>query len=490
MRILIRTFFPLSLLVATRLCAGTIATSNPAPSDAEQIIQDMKHPVDWLNWGGDFRLRNEYGDNFITLNGKAPLHEQDYFRLRARLWASVQPVTNLTLNARVSDESRDWMDKSYARQYGAGRTGMEWRYGVVDNLNVRVANLFGEPLTVTAGRQDVTFGDGWLVLDGTPGDGSWTLFLDSLRFTFDAKDIQTKFDVVLIQQSALPDEWLPTIGDSSAKTTDGMRTPYYLTEQDERGVILYVSNKSLKNVQLDGYFIYKNDQRVHTDILPNGDNADIYTLGGKFSGTPTEHWQYSLEGAYQFGEKQDPMVKYPVNLSTETRDISAYGGNGRLTYLFKDRFNNQASLIFEYLSGDDPKSKGTDEMFDILWGRWPRWSELYIYSYINETGKKIAQLNNLGRIGPSWSITPVKNLTFTATYNALFAPEATPTRTVNAGLYSQDGNFRGHYVQAILKYQFSKHVSAHAWSEFVFPGNFYTHNDTMMFLRGELMLTF
>jgi hypothetical protein len=184
------------------------------------------------------------------------------------------------------------------------------------------------------------------------------------------------------------------------------------------------------------------------------------------------------------------MVKTPVNVGADWRDISAYGANARLTYLFKDRFNNQASLVFECLSGDDPNTKGTDEMFDVLWGRWPRWSELYIYSYINETGKKIAQINNLMRIGGSWSVSPLKNLIFSTTYNALFAPEATPTRTVNAGLFSQDGNFRGHYLQAVLKYQFSKHVSGHLWNECIFPGDFYTHSDTMSFLRAELLFTF
>lgn len=461
----------------------------PVPS-SERVVQQIKHPADWLTWGADLRLRNEYMDNSISLDGHAPMHEQDYYRFRARLWASVQPVTNLTFNVRASDEAREWERASYCRQFGAGETGMEWRYGILDNLNVKWANAFNIPLTVSVGRQDVQFGDGWLVFEGTPGDGSWTLFLDSARFTYEAKEIETKFDLVLIQQSALPDEWLPTLGDSSERTVDGVRAPYYLTEQDERGVVFYVSNKSLKNTQLDGYFIYKNDERVHTDILPNGDNADIYTLGGRISGTLAAHWQYSLEGAYQFGQKQDPTVKTPVNVGADWRDINAFGANAKLTYLFKDRFNNQASLVFEYLSGDDPKTRGTDEMFDVLWGRWPRWSELYIYPYIYETGKKIAQLNNLMRVGGSWSVTPLKNLTFSATYNALFAPEETPTRTVNAAEFSQNGNFRGHYLQATLKYQFNKHLSGHLWSEFVFPGDFYTHNDVMSFLRAEVMFVF
>jgi hypothetical protein len=239
----------------------------------------------------------------------------------------------------------------------------------------------------------------------------------------------------------------------------------------------------VENLQLDSYFIYKHDMKEFS----NGDNADIYTVGSKISGTPTPHLAYSVEGAYQFGSKQDPMF---TAAPTEWRDINAWGANGKLTYLFKDKYNNQISLVGEFLSGDDPKSKDTDEMFDILWGRYPRWSELYIYSYINETGRKIGQMNNIGRFGPSWTVTPVKDTTFSATYNAMFAPVDTPTRTVSPSLFTDSGSFRGHYLQTILKHKFNDHVSAHLWSEFVWMGDYYTHKDLMTFLRAEILLTF
>ena len=44
-------------------------------------------------------------------------------------------------------------------------------------------------------------------------------------------------------------------------------------------------------------------------------------------------------------------------------------------------------------------------MFDVLWGRWPRWSELYnIYSYIPES--RVGQTANVHRFGPGWSLNP------------------------------------------------------------------------------------
>jgi hypothetical protein len=268
---------------------------------------------------------------------------------------------------------------------------------------------------------------------------------------------------------------------------------YTLTEQNEAGAILYLSNKSVENMQVDGYFIYKHDMKEYS----NGDNADIYTLGTKISGTPTPNWAYSVEGAYQFGSKQDSTVNAAyVNTPNSWRDSSAYGANGSLTYLFKDKYNNKVSFVGELLSGDNPNTKGTDEMFDILWGRWPRWSELYVFSYAKETSKKVGQMNNIIRFGPNWTVTPIKDTTFSVTYNPMFALMDTPTRdqtgtsATNPEEFTKGGSFRGHYLQSVLKHKFNDHVSAHLWAEFVWMGDYYTHQDLMSFLRAEVLLTF
>jgi hypothetical protein len=483
-----------TVLAQTPTAATAPATPAPAPAPAapqptayDKWEKEIKNPVDWLTWGADLRLRNEYLNNAITLNEGALRHEQDYFRFRERIWASFIPMTNLSANVRFSGEQREWMKPSFAGQYGT-RSGFEERYGILDNLYGKWSNIGDSPLTVSVGRQDVQFGEPlnwWLVADGTPGDGSWTFFLDSARIGYDAKEIKSKLDLVYIYQNARPDSWMPTLGRSSHSTP----APYTLTEQNEQGVILYLSNKSVKNAQIDAYFIYKHDDQEFS----NGDNADIYTFGAKLSGTPTKHLAYSIEAAHQIGSKQDATIAAPyVNSTTAWHSIDAYGFNSKVSYLCKDKFDNQFSFAFEYLSGDDPNTKNTDEMFDVLWGRWPRWSELYIYSYIYETSGKIAQMNNIMRFGPSWVSTPMKGTTFGVTYNALFAPQSTPTRRITpaAGSFSYDGNFRGNYLQTVLKHKFNDHVSAHLWAECVWMGDYYTNKDLMTFLRAEVLFTF
>ncbi len=172
------------------------------------------------------------------------------------------------------------------------------------------------------------------------------------------------------------------------------------------------------------------------------------------------------------------------------REVDAFGANARLSYAFSDRLNNQAHLVYEYLSGDDPDTAGQDEMFDLLWGRWPRWSELYIYSYVYETGGKIAQINNIQRVGAGWTLQPFAGTQAGVYYNALFAPQEEPTRTIRPTAFSGDGNFRGHFLQAVLTHNFSPRLKGHLWSEFVWQGDYYAQRNLLSFLRAEMCWTF
>jgi hypothetical protein len=487
---------PLAVLGATLVAASAQTTQQavtttpvppmPALSSTEQTIKDIKNPTSWLSWGADLRIRDEYFNNLLTLNQGAAMHEQDYMRFRGRLWVSVLPVENVSLNARIVDETREWWEKAGYTPYRydpnppwtpkqTGRRGYDWREGIIDSLNAQWRDVGGMPVTVTAGRQDLFMGDGWLMGDGTPIDGSWTYYLDSVRVTWDLKEKHTVIDAIGIIQDAHDDGWMPTINPNHL----------LVTEQNEKGVYLQVANSSIEGVTLTPYFAYKHDSRVAS----NGDNAEIYTIGGRVNGLVQEHWKYWVEGAYQCGRKADSTIKYPVATagSSNYRGLNAYGFNSKLSYLFKDQYNSQLACSFEMLSGDNPNT-GTDEMFDVLWGRWPRWSEIGLYSYAAET--RVGQEANLIRVGPSYNVTPMKDLDFTTSYYALWGISDIPTREASATLFSNNGNFRGHFLSAVLKYKFSAHMNGHLWSEFLFPNDYYANHQLISFLRAEVMFTF
>jgi len=500
----------LSHAQSTMSAAAATPAPAPAPSPAEQTIQDIKNPVWWLTWGGDLRLRNEYFNNALSLGvpaGNPPagnpfgsVHENDYFRFRGRIWASILPTNDFTFNVRLAAEPREFLKPATMDTF-FNQEGPQWRYGIFDNLNIQWKNPFKLPATLTIGRQDILLGD------GTPEDGSFTTFVDAARVTYRLDDQHTTIDAIGLMQFARPDAWLPTLGPSTAVGANP--EPDTLTDQNEKGAILWIANKSLDYANLDGYFFYKHDTRINN--FPSqtfGDNGDIYTLGGRLSGVVCEQWKYSLEGAYQFGRKQDPDLNdvvggVPKNLnlapsaqSTGFRGLDAFGLQSKVTYMFKDNLNNQLSLSAEFLSGDNPNTS-RDEMFDVLWGRWPAWSEMYnIYSYVQET--RVGQTANLIRFGPTWTLTPMPKMDLSASYYLLLADQDKPTRDLsNTGIigpspspFTGTGNDRGQYLQATLKYKFNQHLSGHLWSEFLFPGDFYVNHSLITFLRAEVMLTF
>src|SRR5208283_4662806 len=201
-------------------------TNETSLSSLEQTIQDLKNPVSWLTWGGDFRVRNEYFNNALSLTPNpavdplfGPVHSQDYLRFRGRLWTTLTPTEGLSLNARLAAEPREFLEPGFSDTY-FDQSGIQWRYGIIDNLNVKWQQPLDLPLTVTVGRQDIFLGDGWLVGDGTPDDGSFTYFLDAARVTWDLKEQKTTIDAIGIFQYGRPDPWLPTLGPSTSVAAD------------------------------------------------------------------------------------------------------------------------------------------------------------------------------------------------------------------------------------------------------------------------------
>ena len=78
---------------------------------------------------------------------------------------------------------------------------------------------------------------------------------------------------------------------------------------------------------------------------------------------------------------------------------------------------------------------------------------------------RVGQEANLFRFGPTWTLNPMKDLEFSASYYALFSPTDTPTLGATQSLaptnpqrlFTDTGNFRGHFAQAVLKYKFNPH---------------------------------
>jgi alginate export protein len=471
----------LALVILSGMClvvwaAGAFAAEESTDGEKgpwSEFYDTFHNPTPWLQMGLDFRFRSVYADNIDTLDKTSDDNRFNYQRYRSR-WSTKWILgEDVDLNTRLTWEFRTWDDPPRKPQ------DVDLDEALFDHFNVVWRNMFGMPLTGKIGRQDVILGTGWLVLDGTPLDGSRTIFMDAARFTFDWEGSNTKLDVIYVDNAAESDRWLQPISDENRA----------LTEQDERGAIFYLTNKSIENTQLEAYIMYKNDNTLDAvvDNMPPHwtRKAEIFTFGGAISGTPAEHWKYRVEGAIQTGEKSDITSTYAAG---EMQDLEAYGGVANLEYLFNDELQNSVHIGGEYASGDDP-STSDNEQFDLLWAEWPRWSELYIYSYTEET--MIAESTNLIRLNVGHKFKPHKQWEIKTDYHAMWADE-TGNAWRNRLDFRADDDFRGHLITCWAKYNFNKHVKGHLLGEYFFPGDYYesTNDDEALFLRFNLEYTF
>lgn len=435
------------------------AVPAPPPSALEQWITDSKQPLDWLTWGADLRIRDEYFENtFMLLNPEV----YNQLRTRARLWANVRPHASVEAFTRLSWESRFFTSPgepvpAYTPASRVDR--FEPEEFILDNLGIRLTNLFEVPLQITIGRQDMFFGNGWLFGDGTPRDGSRTYFLDAARVAYTVPAWKTVFNGIYIDQGSETDRWLTPINAQDHR--------FNLTEQNERAGVLYVINQSLPKTQLDAYVIYRDDERV----MASGVEGHVFTMGARVQTDVGTHWRVRAEVAPEWGEKNG-------------RDLEAFGLNSQLSYLFKDRVNNQVRIGYEFLSGNDPRT-AANERFDPLWGRWPQWSELLVYNLT--TGPRPVEWGNLQRVQIGWTTQPWKGVTCSADYHLLLAVED-EIAPLNEG-----GTRRGDLAVLQVEYLFNKHIKGHVRGEFFWPGDYYDGSvltrETQLFLRGEVYLT-
>ena len=447
----------MGVLVAVAVLAVTwsaaLAQDAVSSNGIGDFIKESKEPVPWLKWGADLRLREIWDNNDVTLSKNAPGHERHWQRYRLRLWTTVTPVKDVDINVRWVFEPRHYCKPDAVSVWQRQEL-------IFDKLNVAWKNPFDLPTTVKVGRQDIKLGDGWLVYEGTPTDGSRSIYFDAVRLTTELKDWKTTVDTIYIDQKSQPDRHLPVICDKDVR----------VTEQDEHGFILYAANKSLEKTQIDAYYIFKADRNNHR--VGTSRDQDIHTFGAR--------------GVHKFSDNLKGMAEFAEQLGhREGADVCAFSANSRLTYSLNDAISNSFRLDYEYASGDDPGT-ATNEQFDPVWGRWWRLSDIITYAYARET--RYTDPTNFHRVGGGWSCKPHKKLGLSVDYNLFFTDQNTLGGTPG---FSESGCFRGQLLATKLTYKFNEHVKGHLSGQLFAPGDYYddSRNDVAIFARYELVFS-
>jgi len=374
------------------------------------------------------RFRFEAWDNAVNLNDTA----QDgfaYTRNRTTLGLSWRAAKNLEVLGKVTNEFRVYLapkDRAF--------NGHELFF---DNLYVKWTIPSRLPFTITAGRQDINFGEGFIIADGTPLDGSRSYYFNAIRVDADLrKDHKLTF---FLHAQETTDRYLPVIN----------KRPQTLAEQPERALAFYYAG-TFGKTKIDAYAIRKTT--AETELWPVAGRVDTFGLRGQVP--LVRRLALTAEGALQTG-------------TYGAAGRSALGGIVHLDYDITGALPLLKTVVLGgiYLSGDRPGTE-TIEGWDPIFSRWPKWSESYIYTFTRES--RPSYWSNLTSLYGSISLDFGSRSDGLLIFQRLGAVEAQP------GVFPGGiGRTRGALLKGRLNYKISKFLTGRViWEHFI-PGSFY-----------------
>jgi hypothetical protein len=426
-----------------------------------------------FKWGLQERLRNTFMNNNVDFN-KDKDDKQDFYRFRTTAWGQYDFSSKLSVRVQINNEFRHYTDTRVS-DTGRENTGDEI---IFEHLFLKYTTAGQNPVTVTLGRQNLMYGEGFILLEGNPWDGSRTIFHDAAKISYKKGDVT--YDFLGISNSRY-DYRLPKLSFTEKdkkylglpKNADGDQL---LNDGLEEAIGLYVTKKPATGTQFEGYYFFKVE---HPDyVLPafsdittaQKTRLNLHTIGGRMVHPLATNLKLLTEWAYQIGGQAD-------------NKISAYGGYANIAYTLCPKKSGTLTAGFNLLSGDDPKTADV-EGWDPLFSRWPKWSELYIYS-------QTAENNGGGRKIAYWSNTFAPNLKFDMVLNSkvditLWAHHLQAFYSIASG----NGLTRGDELQLWVRFKFTKMLTGHFLADYFMPGDFYADPRTnAVFIRGELMYT-
>jgi hypothetical protein len=314
------------------------------------VSETLRPAVGVSRFGADFRLRYIDLQNADSLGNETVDSKRQFFRLRTRVSFERRLSPTLRLFALLNNESSSYINCN------ACKGGFDEI--IFENLYLESTKPWGLPVGIRLGRQNILYGDGFLIGDGTPLDGSRTAYVNGVLLT--SAIPLWSFDTFMLWDPA-KDEFLPRI--------NNRYTPLIEADEFLWGMVLSREPATGTNLRYDlqPYFIYKKEKdgsRV----------ARIHTIGARL-GVALGKGDVTGEFACQGG--REPEIDRPESTLAGPQSISAFGGHARIEAHLGPPVPLDISLGYVYLSGDELETRNKFEGWNPILGRWPQWSELY-----------------------------------------------------------------------------------------------------------------
>jgi hypothetical protein len=301
------------------------------------------------------------------------------------------------------------------------------------------------PTSLAFGRMDLQYGEGFLLFDGTPADGSSSSWFDAVKLS-----IVRPMGHVDLLFAQIDEE-----GFGGAGRDEACFGVYGVRGAMETYVLRRTKGQS--TTTLSG--------TVH----PRGNTTAI---GARVSRSPVSGITYAVEGAYQRG-------------IADGADREGYGGYCRLAWRGGGAVSPGVELGAVYLTGDDPETDGY-EGWDGFYAEWPKYSDLLVYTLYDNTTR----------------ITPNEPGTWTnlvggwvelgaAIPHGRLAIRCTPLGAAVADNGPGSGSRRGLLLAARADLDLGDGVQSQLLGEYFDPGDFYASSaDLALYGRWQLTARF
>jgi hypothetical protein len=374
----------------------------------------------------DLRVRQEVLEKVYFF---APDSDQNWIRVRPRLTLGLKDGHH-GLQMRLTNEHRHYItpDQDFDEdEVIVDRLAYTWR---------------GKNTNLTIGRQDIIWNHGFLMLDGHPLDGSRSIYHNAIRLRRGGLDVAAIYN---LQQDDLV----------LYKDQDRL-----LSDMDEIGLAAK----------------YDRGPNQFSLIFKDEKSADIPTPSLR---STTFAWRHTRQidccsSAFIEVALQNQRYSDQIAGTTPLKDGWPMALQMQLDAKLRHEFTGEFGAFY-YAGANE-----SHEAFRTPWGKWPKWSELYIYALIGDGRPGDGRVN----VG-SWE-------NISAPYVTLRRPvmaDAVARLSVYQ-LMSETPSWdsRGTLVQTELKFLLMKNLSGHLLWEALIPGDYYDGmlDKTAHFLRWQL----
>ena len=462
------------------LAAVVVLAATPALAELQNVIV-----------GGQIRIRGNYYKNVTTnvvrdnlfwpaglLSGRSIGTGQNYnargvegligWDRKEHSLGYVEQRTRLNVKADFSNEvaafieldSYDWWgDEDFRSDY---ITGADFRATTDDDVEIYQAyieanEMFGLPLRLRVGRQELSFGSEWLIGVNDYSSGFAGLSFDAVRLTY-ATDM---FSV---------DAFMAELFETAAMEEDGDVWLY--------GV--YASYLGLEDIVLDAYWLWLRDARSLRDTnltwfgewwedifgIDDYDPTNLHTVGLRGAGT-IGAFDFEAEVAYQFGDADQVGYLFrPYIYGDDRADFSAWGANLEVGYTFDMVWQPRVWVGGAYFEGEDKR--------DISWWEW-----------ISPFSKPRASVS-FNRLFSNWEYSQfIDDTTLSNVWLVRGGVQAMPTESIELALVVK-------YFRALEAFDAPAHVTLGGWRIPIAPFfSFWTSkNDRDPGIETELKATY